>query len=54
MELENLPQDEPGKCQHCWHRMRRPFMAVLKDGHVAQECCKCGDTRQVHADHAYN
>lgn len=40
------------ECVHCWHVHSSPFYMVLKDGHVLQDCCRCGASRQVHRDHA--
>jgi len=39
--------------EHCFHAFAGPYMAVLKDGHILQKCCKCETTRQVHRDHAW-
>lgn len=44
---------ERSKCeQHCYHTKRGPIMMVIADGHIVEECCRCHQTRTIHADHA--
>lgn len=43
--------DTPDNHEHCWHVTKGPLMIALPDGHVHQTCCRCPQTRHVHADH---
>lgn len=39
-------------CDHYWHANRGAMMVCLPDGFIVQRCCKCHETRSIHADHA--
>jgi len=49
MKERGMKQKE---CNHCWHAKEGAFMMVMRDGHIMQQCCKCGACRTVHRDHA--
>jgi hypothetical protein len=38
-------------CLHCFHPYEGPYMAVLPNGYVLEQCCKCEKTRQIHRAH---
>lgn len=38
--------------EHCFHLFRGVFHMVLPDGHVLEKCCKCQQTRVIHAEHS--
>lgn len=40
-------------CTHCWHLFTGPIWKVMRNGFIIQECCKCGEHRELHRDHAY-
>lgn len=44
-------EGEMKECKHCWHLHQGALNMVLKDGFVPEQCCGCGEVRQVHADH---
>lgn len=53
MNMTNTERDNTATpCQHCWHLFEGPLWVVLRSGHIVQECCKCGQTRIIHRDHA--
>lgn len=37
--------------KHCYHPFGGVLSMVIPDGHVVQKCCKCPNTRTVHASH---
>jgi len=38
--------------EHCFHATRGALLIVLKDGYEHQTCCRCPETRTIHAGHA--
>ena len=40
-----------GHYAHCYHVFRGSIAIVLRDGFIAEKCCKCGAKRTIHAEH---
>lgn len=53
MNWQKQMADNHNNCDHCWHAKSGPYMMVLRDGCILQQCCKCDATKQVHKDHAW-
>lgn len=49
--IKVLKSCDEARHEHCFHLFRGPIWMVMPDGYVLEKCCKCEQTRLVHAEH---